>query len=211
MTKRNWKAICAVALCAAATLCATTASAQPALDDESPRFVPTFAVETGLVDEELRFVGPESTASETRSLLYSRLSVGLAVGIRLPQNARGSLRSLTELGVGLNYQRGSWPLSLRQAFLYERSLATRFAGIAGLDFALDLDFRDPRMSRAEVGVPIGFRAGPFELIYRPFFAVRLSQEESQFGLGERQRRTRTWFNPFHVVLRFHFRSLISAR
>jgi len=190
-------------------LCAARASAQPshaALDGESMRWLPTLALESGWLDEELRFENDSTTQSNERSLWLSRLSVGVAVGLP-SERLRGSLRSVSELGLTLVYRSGHWPLTLRQGVLYERRLAPRFAVVTGLDVALQLDTGAPRRSHAELGLSGGFRAGPFELLWRPHLGFRLAEErEAVFG-GTRVRRIATQLQLFHVVARFSFRSL----
>ncbi|MCB9613073.1 MAG: hypothetical protein H6722_11525 [Sandaracinus sp.] len=181
---------------------AAAQSRPTALDGEARRWLPTLALEAGFLDEELRFEG----ASDERSLWFSRLSIGVAVGLPSAR-LRGSLRSVTELGLGLVYRTGHWPLSLRQGVHYERRIAERFALVTGLDVALQLDARAPRRSHAEMGLNVGFRAGPFELAWRPHLAFRLGEERTQVFEGTRVRRIATQLQLFHLVARFHFRTL----
>ena len=187
----------------ASTFAQDAAAADPSAVEPSaaaPRYVPTFAFELARFEEQLQWDG----TSAERDIYVPRIAAGLRW-----TGPRRRLQGQSELVLGWNLRTGALPFMLRQGVLWERTLRPRLDLVVGADAALALDNRSPRRSFGEIGVPLGFRAGPFELLWRPHLHFRLAQEQTTVAGRTRTRRVRTNVSPLHLTMRFHFRAIFA--
>ncbi len=181
---------------------APSQSPRPARAGGDHPLAATLGLSVGSTREELRLEAADGTASrDVRSLTNSRLDLGMNYGVAGIGGDRWRLRGQSSLGVGLIYALGEWPLHLRQDVGIEFVPRRWFGLFAYGSVGLDLNTARPPLSAFVLGLPVGLRFGPVELMARPALRVGLGEEVSALAGGTQRRSAVTGIAPFEVMLR----------
>lgn len=155
--------------------------------------------------EQLDLTLAGDTHESTRDLFNTRLAVGLEYDLPGTWLPAGTVAQ-TELGVGVVFELGQWPVHLRQRALWRTALWV-FHFEAGLDAGLTLNPSAWAFSYGSFGVPLGLRWGWFGVQWRPAFLVGLGAEESSVFSGKRSHSIHTGLAPMSVAMQFHITAL----
>ena len=197
--------IALVTIATATSLAAPVLAQDAAVDDDlssAARFTPTFAFDTGFYGEVQRFELEGATYDETRTRWASHILLGVEYAV-----ADSRMFGASELGAGLIYASGQWPVLLRQTFGLERSTGRRSTVSIGARVGAQINVTDPTFSFVDLGVRFSVRYGIAELSYVPAIPIALGRETSSVFGGEAVHRVRTGSPTHSVVIRFELRSL----
>lgn len=162
----------------------------------------TLGLSIGSTRETLRLSRDDGASSvDTRALMTSRLDLGLNYIVAGIGGERWRLRGQSSLGVGLVYALGEWPLHLRQDLGLELVPRRWFGLFVYGSVGFDINTARPPLSAFVLGLPVGLRFGPVELMARPALRVGLGAEEETIAGATQRRSASTGVAPFEVMLR----------
>lgn len=177
-------------------LAQANASSSPA------RFVPSAGVSVGAYAETLE-VG---ALDESRGLLYSGLQLGLHYRLFDGAFDFATIEGQTRFEVATVFSRGHFPLRLAQSLRLQRKLGW-FEVFAGVGVGLSLNASQPSFSYLTLGLPLGLRVGPVDLVYLPSLTLGLASQRSSTFSGPRTHRIARTIAPFMIELHYRFDGL----
>ncbi len=166
------------------------------------RFVPSVGVSVGAYSESLRVGALE----ESRGLLYSGLQLGLHYRLFDGALEFATIAGHTRVEVAAVFSRGHVPLRLTQSLRLQRRLGW-LEVFAGLGMGLSLNASQPSFSYLSLGLPLGFRVGPVDLVYLPSLTLGLASQQSSTFSGARTHRIARTIAPFMIELHYRFDGL----
>lgn len=181
------------------------AGAVPA-EEAAPTFVPTFALEMGYFEDEVRIDRGADEPTERTPRWNNRVSLGLGYDL-IDLGPDIALSGHTALGFGLAYAPGDWLVHIRQEVAPAWDATTWFRLSAGLGLGFTLNAGRTSHSFGELGLPVTVRLGFVELGYSPRITFALASDETTVLGGERREAVRTGFSPAFFHLRFRFEPL----
>lgn len=146
----------------------------------------------------------DTMARSSRSLLLSDLTVGYRLPLPSAFFVAGfPLVSLSELGFGLVYHPGDFPLIARQTVVYTPHITKHVAVEVGPMLGARVNFENP-FSHAMVGLHAAVAWKGLALALRPHFTVPIGQRERDTFGGRLQNEVETTFVPLDLSLRYTF-------
>lgn len=183
-----------------------TADATAPTDQDAPTFVPTFAMEMGYFEDEVRLTRDGAELSELSTRWNNRVSLGLGYDM-VDLGGDFALSGHSALGFGLAYAPGDWLVHVRQevAPAWDATSWLRFS--VGLGLGLTLNTGRTDHSFGELGLPVTVRLAFVELGYSPRLTFALVQDTTDVLGGERVDTVKTGITPAFFHLRFRFEPL----
>lgn len=146
---------------------------------------PLMGAEVGMYTEALVLSasGSGEDTVDQRTFMNTRLTFGLDVALPSEWLPHGALEMRSEVGLGLVYERGQWPIHLRQSVAWELPLGVDWvAFVVGVGAGAQINASNVDFSFFELAFPIHLRLDFVDIGWHPALLVGLGgEEDAVFG------------------------------